>query len=131
VLPNIPQMRTLVAGGMAGQGGGLGGPQAVLNWPGATPGAVAAKWGACDGPARSAGYDLPLPSEVLRIERSRIWSQLRSLAWRNGRPPPYGPHLRCGKRIKPKRSAHDITSASEKANLRLHSGWMRQSYHFQ
>ena len=33
------------AGGMAGQGG-LGGAQAVLNWPGATPGAVAAKWGA-------------------------------------------------------------------------------------
>ena len=27
----------------------------------------------CAGPARSAGYDLPLPSEVLRIERPEIW----------------------------------------------------------
>ena len=36
------------AGGMAGQGGGRpgGGAQAVLNWPGATPGAAAANWGA-------------------------------------------------------------------------------------
>jgi hypothetical protein len=38
------------AGGMAGQGG-LGSPQAVLNWPGTTPGAVAANWGALGLPA--------------------------------------------------------------------------------
>ena len=48
-----------------------------------TPGAAAAKWGVLGLPAApGTGYDLPLPSEVLRIDRIRdlgFWSQLWSL----------------------------------------------------
>jgi hypothetical protein len=114
----IPQMRTLVA------------------WPGRAALGGRRRYSIGPGPPRGRslpnGVCLACPQRRIRLAsalrssadrenpRSGIWSQLWSLAWRNGRPPPNGPNLRCGKRTKPKRSAHDITSASEKANLRLH-----------
>jgi hypothetical protein len=61
------------AGGMAGQGGlgqpgeAAGGTQLARGHPGGGRCQMG-----CAGLARSAGYDLPLPSEVL-LERSQIW----------------------------------------------------------